>query len=276
MILTIPFPEIDPVIVHVYGDLAIRWYGLAYVVGLLLGWRYCLRLAGRPPHLATPEIVDAFFIWAVLGVVAGGRLGSILFYNPGHYLSNPFEILFIWRGGMSFHGGLLGVLVAMVLHAKRQEIPLRALSDIVCAAAPIGLFFGRIANFVNSELYGRPTDVSWAMVFPADPLQLPRHPSQLYEAGLEGLVLFCVLYFLIRRGALQRPGLVSGGFLAGYALARMAVELFRQPDANIGFLLGGATMGQLLSLPMLFAGVGLVVWALRYAPPAGKGQAPPP
>ena len=275
MILTIAFPEIDPIIVQ-FGGLAIRWYGLAYVVGLLLGWRYCLRLAARPPHLATVDIVDGFFVWAVLGVVAGGRLGSVLFYNLDFYLSDPLEILFIWRGGMSFHGGLLGVLVAMILHAKRQEIPLRALSDIVCAAAPIGLFFGRVANFINSELYGRPTDVSWAMVFPADPLQLPRHPSQLYEAGLEGLVLFCVLYFLIRRGALQRPGLVSGGFLAGYGLARMAVELFRQPDANIGFLLGGATMGQLLSLPMLLAGVGLIVWALIYAPPAGKGQAPPP
>ena len=163
MILTLPFPEIDPVIVQ-FGGLAIRWYGLAYVVGLLLGWRYCLRLAARPPHLATPTILDHFFVWAVVGVVAGGRLGSALFYNLDFYLSNPLEILFIWRGGMSFHGGLLGVLLAMVLHAKRQEIPLRALSDIVCAAAPIGLFFGRIANFINSELYGRPTRSSCRVI----------------------------------------------------------------------------------------------------------------
>jgi phosphatidylglycerol:prolipoprotein diacylglycerol transferase len=202
-------------------------------------------------------------------VILGGRLGFVLFYNPGYFLSHPLEILKIWQGGMSFHGGLLGVVAAQVIFAWRRNIPLIAQADIIAAAAPIGLFLGRIANFINGELYGRATDAPWAMIFPSDPDQLPRHPSQLYEAGLEGLVLFFVLFALVKLGALARTGLLTGAFLIGYALSRLSVEFFRQPDAHLGFLLGGATMGQLLSLPMLFAGLGLVIWSLRGPRPAG-------
>ena len=199
----------------------------------------------------------------------------MLFYRPDFYLSHPLEALAVWQGGMSFHGGALGVIAAIWLFARRRRQSILEIGDAVVCAVPIGLFFGRVANFINGELFGRAGDVPWAMVFPRGGPE-PRHPSQLYEAGLEGLVLFAALYAMVRLGALGRTGLVTGGFLVGYALARLSVELFRQPDANIGFLLGGTTMGQLLSLPMLLAGVGLIVWALHYAPPAGKGQAPPP
>ena len=216
---------------------------------------------------------DDFFLWATLGVILGGRLGSVLFYNPGHYLENPLEVLFVWRGGMSFHGGLLGVTVALVLFARHRKIPLLGFSDIIAAAAPIGLFFGRIANFINGELYGRATDVPWAMVFPNAPDQLPRHPSQLYEAALEGLLLFVLLHVLVRTGVLLRSGLATGVFLAGYGLSRLLVELVRQPDAHLGFFAGGATMGQLLSVPMLLAGLGLALWSLRRADGAGRGAA---
>ena len=268
MILTIPFPDIDPVIFEL-GPLAIRWYSLAYIVGLVLGWRYCRRLTGRSPARITPEAFDDFLLWATLGVILGGRFGYVLFYKPAYYLANPLEMLMVWQGGMSFHGGLLGMVAAEVIFAWRRKIPLIALADIVAAAAPIGLFLGRIANFINGELYGRASDVPWAMIFPSDPDQLPRHPSQLYQAGLEGLVLFFVLFILVRLGALGRTGLLTGAFLTCYALSRLTMELFREPDAHLGFLLGGATMGQLLSLPMLLAGLGLVLWSLRSRPVAG-------
>lgn len=265
MFLAIPFPDIDPIALEI-GPLAIRWYSLAYVVGLLAGWRYCRWLAGRSLGTVTPEALDDFLFWATLGVVLGGRFGYVLFYKAGFYLENPLQILYVWQGGMSFHGGLLGVVAAMVLFALRRGIPLLHLTDIIAAAAPIGLLLGRLANFINGELYGRPTDFGLAVVFPTDPFGLPRHPSQLYEAGLEGVLLFLLLFALVWAKGLTRPGLFSGVFLAGYALARMTVELVREPDAHLGFLFGSATMGQLLSLPMLLGGLGLIAWgALRQA-----------
>lgn len=258
------FPSFDPVAVSI-GPFAIRWYALAYVCGLLIGWRYCRWLAARAPTKIEAGAIDDYLLWATLGVVLGGRLGYVVFYNPGHYLSNPLEILYVWQGGMSFHGGLIGVVVATALFARKAGIPLLGLGDIVCCAAPVGLFLGRLANFVNGELFGRPTEAPWGVIFPQGG-PLPRHPSQLYEAGLEGLVLFLVLWLLVRRGGLRRHGLASGVFFAGYGAARLFVELFREPDAQIGFLAGGVTMGQMLSLPMLLIGIGLAAWALRTRP----------
>ncbi len=257
----ISFPRIDPVAVSL-GPFAIRWYALAYIGGLLVAWRYCRWLTTRPSREVGAEAFDDFLLWATLGILLGGRLGYVLFYKPGFYLANPLEILLIWQGGMSFHGGLLGVAVAEVVFARRRGIPLFALTDIVACAAPIGLFLGRIANFVNGELFGRPSEAPWAMMFPHGG-PLARHPSQLYEAGLEGVLLFLALYVLVRLRALEVSGLLTGAFLIGYALARMAAELFREPDTHLGFLPGGVTMGQVLSLPMLLAGIGLVIWAFR-------------
>jgi phosphatidylglycerol---prolipoprotein diacylglyceryl transferase len=261
--LAIAFPSIDPIAIQI-GPLAIRWYALAYLAGFVLGWRYCMRLAradARPPR---PQDLDDFLTWAVVGVILGGRLGYVLFYNLPYYAENPLQALAIWRGGMSFHGGLIGVVTAIALFARRRGFPVLALGDLVAAAAPIGLFFGRIANFVNAELYGRATDVPWGVVFP-DAGPEPRHPSQLYEAGLEGLVLFVVLYVLIRRPETRNhPGTVTGTFFAGYGIARIVVEFFREPDRQLGFLLGGhATMGQLLSVPMVLLGLALILYASR-------------
>ena len=276
--LVIPFPDIHPEIFSFgpfvvdhwsIGPFAVRWYALAYIAGLIIGWRYCLALAQRPPQVARPQDVDDFLVWATLGVVLGGRTGYVLFYNLPYYLQHPVEIFFLWRGGMSFHGGALGVCVAILLFCRLRRIRLLAFADIIVAAVPIGLFFGRIANFINGELWGRPTDVPWAMIFPNDPAHLPRHPSQLYESFLEGIVLFLVLWVMQRRGARQRPGLICGVFLTGYGLARIIVEFFRQPDAQLGYLLGnaslGLTMGQLLSLPLVIIGLWL---ALRAKPAA--------
>ncbi len=268
MLPVLPFPMIDPVLVEI-GPLAIRWYSLAYIVGLVVGWRYCRWLAARPPKAVGVEAIDDFLLWATLGVVLGGRLGYVLFYKPGYYIAHPLEILSVWEGGMSFHGGAAGVILAIILFARKRGFSWLALGDIVVCATPIGLFLGRLANFVNGELYGRASDAAWAMVFPRDELQVPRHPSQLYEALLEGLVLFLVLYLLVRRGWLERPGALGGAFLAGYALARMTVEFFREPDAHLGLLFGPTTMGQLLSVPMLIAGIGLMLWARR----AGRSPA---
>jgi phosphatidylglycerol:prolipoprotein diacylglycerol transferase len=272
-LLAIPYPAIDPVAVS-FGPFAIRWYALAYIVGLLIGWRYCLFLAERPPGLVRRVDVDDFLVWATLGVVLGGRIGYVLFYKPGYYIEHPLEALYLWHGGMSFHGGALGVTLAIWLFARARGIAWFAFADIVCEAIPVGLFFGRIANFVNGELYGRVSDVPWAMVFPGGG-PLPRHPSQLYEAACEGILLFLLLFVAEQRGARRYPGLVSGLFLAGYAVARMSGELFRQPDVQLGFLVFGTTMGQLLSLPLLVGGVWLVLWArrrpvaVRIVPPAG-------
>lgn len=261
------FPDIDPVLFAV-GPLQIRWYGLAYVVGILLGWRYARRLAandglwagGKSP--VTPLQLDDFLLWATVGIVAGGRIGYILFYDFGAVAANPLRAFEIWNGGMSFHGGVLGTLLAMVLFARKHGIALFSLFDIVCAVVPVGIFFGRVANFINSELWGKLTDVPWAFIFPTGG-PFPRHPTQLYEAALEGLLLLAVLALLIyRAGALKSPGLIAGCFLAGYALARILVEFFREPDAHIGYLLGGwLTMGMVLSTPMLLIGL----WAMLTA-----------
>jgi phosphatidylglycerol:prolipoprotein diacylglycerol transferase len=235
---------------------------LAYIVGLLSGWRYCLMLADRPPRLVERRDIDDFLVWATLGVVLGGRVGYVLFYQPGYYLVHPLEVLYLWHGGMSFHGGALGVTIAIFLFTRARRLPIFAFSDIIAEAIPIGLFFGRIANFINGELFGRETDVPWAVIFPNGG-PIARHPSQLYEAVCEGLLLFLLLLWAEHRGARRRPGIVTGLFLIGYAVARMSGELFRQPDAQLGFLVFGTTMGQLLSIPVLIAGVFLIWWAVR-------------
>ena len=268
----IPFPAIDPVAIHI-GPLAIRWYALAYIAGLLLAVLYAKWLLRRPRFFAPgkpfmpPRAMDDFMLWAMLGVVLGGRLGYVLFYAPEFYLKHPLAIFQVWRGGMSFHGGFLGVLLATWLFARRRGIPFLRLLDITAAAAPIGLFLGRIANFINGELWGRPADVPWAMVFPGAGPE-PRHPSQLYEAALEGIALFIVLHVMARAGALTRPGLLAGAFTAGYGVARFLVEFFREPDRHIGYLAGGwLTMGMLLSIPLMLLG-GWLMWRALRQPPA--------
>jgi phosphatidylglycerol:prolipoprotein diacylglycerol transferase len=262
-LFAIPFPAIDPIAVAV-GPFAVRWYALAYIVGLIIGWRYCLALADRPPNLVARRDVDDFLVWATLGVVLGGRIGFVLFYNLPYYVDHPLQMFELWHGGMSFHGGALGVTIAIVLFARQRGLPVFALSDIVIEAVPIGLFFGRIANFINDELWGRPSSVPWAVVFPNGG-NIPRHPSQLYEAACEGILLFLLLLIAERRGVRRRPGIATGIFLVGYAVARMSGELFRQPDVQLGFLffIGrfGVTMGQLLSLPVLVAGLAVIWWA---------------
>jgi phosphatidylglycerol:prolipoprotein diacylglycerol transferase len=260
MPFVIAYPAIDPVLFEI-GPFAIRWYALAYLAGILLGWRYARWLASYTPHLAQPEDVDDVVVWVTLGIVLGGRLGYVLFYQPLYYLEHPLAALQIWHGGMSFHGGLLGVVVAGVLFCRHRGIPTLAFADLIFCGTPFGLFFGRLANFINGELAGRPTDVPWAMVFPNYGPE-PRHPSQLYEAALEGIVLFVLLYLLWRVPRLrERPGLLSGAFLVGYGCMRIFVELFREPDAHLGFLIPGVTMGQLLSLPMIVFGA----WLIRRA-----------
>jgi len=263
--LAIPFPAIDPIAVAI-GPFAIRWYALAYIVGLLLGWRYCLWLAKRPPAVASQAVIDDFLVWATLGVVLGGRTGYVLFYKPSFYFQNPGEILQLWHGGMSFHGGALGVIVALFLFCRQRSLSFFAFADIITAAIPIGLFFGRVANFINAELWGRTTSVPWGVIFPGpDAGFQPRHPSQLYEAGLEGLLLFALLAVAVWRfRTLRQVGLTSGLFLIGYAVCRIVAELFREPDAQLGFLFAGTTMGQLLSLPMLAFGIA-IVWRARRA-----------
>ena len=272
-LLAIPFPALDPVAISI-GPVAIRWYALAYIAGLLIGWRYCLALAGRPPYLVGRQDVDDFLVWATLGVVLGGRIGYVLFYKPGYYVFHPLEALYVWHGGMSFHGGALGVTIAIVWFTRARKIPLFAFSDIITAAIPIGLFFGRIANFINGELFGRPTEVSWGMIIPNGGA-VARHPSQLYEAVCEGILLFLLLFAAERFGARQRAGIVTGLFLAGYAVARMSGELFREPDSQLGYLVFGTTMGQLLSVPLLIAGLAITFWAQR-APASVRSPPAPP
>mgnify|MGYP003388943759 CR=1 FL=1 len=260
MTFVIPFPAIDPIIFQV-GPLAIRWYSLAYIAGLLVGWRYMLTMARRTPQVISDHDIDDFLVWATLGVVLGGRLGYVLFYQPVYFLENPLAILRVWQGGMSFHGGLLGVLVAGLTYVKLRRIPLLPFADLVVTAAPFGLFLGRITNFINGELWGRSADVPWAIVFPNGGTH-PRHPSQLYEAFLEGLVLLIVLGLLHRNEEIRRRhGMLSGIFLLGYSLARGTAELFRQPDVQIGLLAGGTTMGQWLSAPMAALGIILIIRA---------------
>ena len=257
MIAAIPFPNIDPVIFS-FGPFAIRWYALAFIGGLLIGWRYMRAFVAKPPNAMSAEDVDDFLLWATLGVVLGGRFGYVAFYNFDYYLSNPLAILQVWQGGMSFHGGLVGIVVASIWFGQRRKLNYFAVGDAVVCAAPIGLFLGRVANFVNGELYGRVTDVPWGFVFPHAG-NLPRHPSQLYEAALEGIVLFAILYLLARKDSIRnRPGVLTGVFLIGYGIARALVEVVRQPDAHIGFLSGGTTMGQWLTVPVILFGVYLI------------------
>ncbi|MET1411935.1 prolipoprotein diacylglyceryl transferase [Roseibium sp. HPY-6] len=264
-VLVLPFPAIDPVIIE-FGPFALRWYALAYIAGIILAWRYMRALAlsdrlwnglQRP----SPADLDDFVLWGTLGIIIGGRLGYVLFYNPAYYLANPGDALAIWSGGMSFHGGFAGTVIAMMLFAWRRGLNIWTLFDLAGCAAPIGLFFGRIANFINAELWGRPTDVPWAFVFPGAGPE-PRHPSQLYEAALEGVILFLALRLLSHRFTLlQRPGFLAGAFGFGYGIGRSIAELYRVPDAHIGYLSGFLTMGILLSLPMILAGLALMIWS---------------
>ncbi len=280
----IPFPDISPEIFsfELFGiTLAVRWYALAYVVGILLGWRLGVAALRRPalwgaggPAMSVDQL-DRLLTWLILGIILGGRLGYVLFYQPGYYLANPWQIPMVWTGGMSFHGGFLGVVTAGVLFCRAERIPMLRAADLLALGAPPGILLGRIANFINAELWGRPTDLPWGVVFPGEAAQAcagvvgacARHPSQLYEAALEGLVLGAALIWLaFRRGWLARPGAVAGLFFLGYGVARFAVEFVRQPDAQFvsdGNPLGlalhiggyGLTMGQILSLPMLVAGL---------------------
>ena len=276
MIPVLLFPQFDPVLVQL-GTLSIRWYALAYITSLVVGWRLVRRFVRLPPVVANELQVDDFLTWATLGVVLGGRLGYVLFYQPAVYFAHPAMILAVWEGGMSFHGGMLGVAVAIIVFCRRNAIPLLGFADRIAIVAPIGLGLGRVANFINGELWGRPAPLwlPWAMEFPRAPdcpsfpqICLPRHPSQLYEALLEGVVLFAVMFVLSRRGRIRaRFGLLTGVFLCGYAVARMTGEYFREPDAFLGFLAFGATMGQVLSVPMLLAGIWLIVRA-RVVEPA--------
>jgi phosphatidylglycerol:prolipoprotein diacylglycerol transferase len=267
VIAVLLFPDFDPVALQI-GPLAIRWYALAYIAGILLSWRLLRRLVVRAPPVATTLQVDDFVSWATLGVVVGGRLGYCLFYQPSVYLADPVSILKVWTGGMSFHGGMLGVAIAVVWFCRHHRISVLGFADRLAVCAPIGLGLGRVANFINGELWGRPAPnwLPWAMIFPRAGL-VPRHPSQIYQALMEGLLLFLLLFLLSRREAIRaRFGTLTGIFLIGYAVARIIGETFREPDAFLGFLWFGATMGQLLSIPMLLAGLWLV---LRRKDPAG-------
>lgn len=285
-----PFPDIDPALVsfEIFGrEFALRWYALAYIAGLVLGWRYVAGLLARPrlwggTSPMEPSLAEDLLTWMVLGVILGGRLGFVLFYQPAYYAAHPAEILAVWNGGMSFHGGFLGVVAALLAFAWRRGVDAVRLGDAVAAAAPIGLFFGRLANFVNGELWGRPTTMPWGVIFPGAtcppgwPEACARHPSQLYQAGLEGLVLGLLLFWAVRRGALATRGRLIGLFLAGYGLARLFVEGFRQADAQFvtpanpfGHVVAlgewGLTMGQILSLPMLLAGLAVLALTTRRA-----------
>ena len=270
--LLIDFPVFNPVALSL-GPIVIRWYALAYIVGIVLGWIYARslikkdRLWGGPAPITLPQL-DDFILWVTIGIIVGGRTGYVLFYNLPFFMAHPGEILELWKGGMSFHGGFLGCVAAVILFCRRNNLPILSLGDITTGVGPIGLFLGRLANFINSELWGRPADASvpWAMVFPNGG-PLPRHPSQLYEAGLEGILLFTVLAVMIRMGALKRPGLILGSFITIYAFARITGEFFREPDPQLGFLWGGLTMGMLLSVPMIIVGAILIMMAWRRETP---------
>lgn len=297
MLAQIPFPEISPEIftLPLFGmEFSLRWYALAYIVGILIAWRVSIRAVSRPalwngsPPLTKPQLED-LLTWIILGIILGGRLGFVLFYEPAYYLQNPAQILQVWQGGMAFHGGFLGVVVASWIWCARNGVSKIAAADTIALGVPWGLMLGRLANFINAELWGRPTDVPWAMKFPTmchntvlqgcekagawfyTGAELTRHPSQLYQAALEGALLGLVLLYLaFRRGALKTRGLVTGVFIAGYGIARFIVEHFRQADAQFvtpdnpfGHVVLGLTMGQLLSLPMVLAGLLIILWAKR-------------
>ena len=260
--LLIPYPEIDPILLQL-GPFAIRWYALAYIAGLVIGWQVMRRVCTQPPRILSPVKIDDFLLWAALGVILGGRVGYVLFYKPGFYLEHPLAVLTVWEGGMSFHGGFLGVIAAILLFAIRNKTDPFMLSDLVALVVPIGLFFGRLANFINGELWGRVSDVQWAMIFPRGG-PLPRHPSQLYQAFFEGVLVLLVVAAVWRfTDGRRRPGLMTGTFCAGYGVARIVGELFREPDAHLGYLWGPVTMGMLLSVPVLAFGGWLIARAYR-------------
>ncbi len=293
----IPFPNISPELFsfNIGGfELALRWYALAYIVGIIIGWQLLSRALKTPrlwpadtPPMAAEKVED-LATWIIIGIITGGRLGFVLFYQPGYYFANPIEIPMVWQGGMSFHGGFLGVVIAVWAYSKKYGLPLASMSDALAFAAPAGLLLGRIANFINAELWGRPSTLPWAVVFPGARAQdcpdivglCARHPSQLYEAALEGLILGAVLLYVVwRRDWLKKPGQVAGLFLAGYGVARFIVELFRQADPQFisaanpyGYVIGsgnfGLSMGQTLSLPMVVIGIGVIIWARRRIPQA--------
>ncbi|MBF6616781.1 MAG: prolipoprotein diacylglyceryl transferase [Candidimonas sp.] len=259
------YPQIDPVALQI-GPITIHWYGLMYLIGFALVWilgRW--RIAHGKTDLTLRDLEDLIF-YCVLGVVIGGRLGYVLFYKPGDYLHKPLEVLYLWEGGMSFHGGLVGVIVVLMLFARKRNKSLLEVGDFIAPLIPLGLGAGRLGNFINGELWGRPTDVPWAMVFPQSGDGLARHPSQLYEMGLEGFALFALVWWFARKP--RRTGQVSAVFLAGYGVFRFLVEYTREPDYYLGLLAGGLTMGQLLSLPMIAAGILIFVLSSRKSNPA--------
>jgi phosphatidylglycerol:prolipoprotein diacylglycerol transferase len=257
MSLAIAFPNIDPVIFSL-GPIFVRWYSLSYIAGLLIGIKYISTFVSKAPHAMTKRDTDDLLVWLTLGVILGGRLGYVGFYNLDFYMVNPIAIFKVWEGGMSFHGGLLGVIVAIILFCRQRKLMVLAVADAVACAAPIGIFFGRIANFINGELFGRVSDVPWAMIFPHGGT-LARHPSQLYEASLEGFLLFIILFVLSRKEVLrQASGLLTGVFMVGYAFSRGFIEMFREPDSHIGFLYSNFTMGQVLSIPLVVLGIYLI------------------
>jgi phosphatidylglycerol---prolipoprotein diacylglyceryl transferase len=265
MLALIAYPNIDPIAFSI-GPFAVRWYALAYIAALIFAVWYGRRLvsnsslwAERTPTV-TPAQIDDAFIWLTLGVVLGGRIGYVLFYNFPHFLAQPLDMFRVWEGGMSFHGGFLGVVIALVIYARKIGTTLDRLLDLGAAAAPVGLGLGRLANFINGELYGRPTDMPWAIIFPNDPTGLPRHPSQLYEALLEGLLLFLAIWIATHRfQALAHRGRASGIFALGYGLSRILVEMFREPDPQLGYFFGFITMGMILSLPLVAIGIWLLL-----------------
>jgi phosphatidylglycerol:prolipoprotein diacylglycerol transferase len=274
MLLAIPFPAIDPVLIEI-GPVAIRWYALAYIFGLVGGWLVARDLARRDSLWGgvprpTPDSLDDLLVYVAFGVILGGRLGYVLFYNLDFFVDNPGRVIAVWEGGMSFHGGLAGAALGVWLFARRNNVSPFTVADICAFVAPIGIFLGRIANFIKPELWGRPTDVPWAVVFPGAGPE-PRHPSQLYEAGLEGAALFVILVVLVRAGALRWPGLITGVFAVGYGIARIVCEFFREPDPQLGFLFGAATMGMLLSAPLIAVGAALIARARRSGPQENAG-----
>jgi phosphatidylglycerol---prolipoprotein diacylglyceryl transferase len=277
MIPVLIYPGFDPVAVQ-FGPFAIRWYALAYIVSLLVGWRLARRLVQVAPVVATALQVDDFLTWATLGVVLGGRLGYVLFYQPALYFAHPLMILQVWKGGMSFHGGMLGVAVVIIWFCRKNRIPILGFADRIAVCAPIGLGLVRVANFINGELWGRPAP-AWlpiAMIYPqAGPI--PRYPSELIEAVLEGLFLFTTMLLLFRSQSLrERLGWLTGAFLIGYACCRIIAECFRQPDPFLGYIAGVLTMGQILSFPMLLAGAGLIWYVMRSAPRPAVRTGPTP
>ena len=240
----------DPVAIQIFS-IEIRWYSLAYIFGILIGWLYCKKILIKDKNIS--KLFDDLISYLIIGIILGGRLGYVIFYNLEYFSSNPIEILMIWQGGMSFHGGLLGVLASTIIYAKKHNVNKFIFLDLIAGSAPIGIFLGRIANFVNSELYGRETDILWSVIFTKID-NITRHPSQIYEALLEGVILFFILFFFIKKNYLLKPGLISSLFLIFYSLFRFLVEFFRVPDEQVGFIYLNLTIGQIISLIFLSFG----------------------